>query len=122
MKLNGNDFRGKILKITDTGINAVQETYSEATVDTGGNVISKSIYVEIDTTHFFDVYHLPNTAEIVHAVNTTFGFDDSKTLLRRFGRDKGLYTIETKHPSYMHKSPTWNTTEGKYRPRPLKKL
>ena len=58
----------------------------------------RKIFVELDTTFYFNNYQIPTQAEIVHAVRSQFSFDDTKTLLKLYGRDKGLYRIETKHP------------------------
>lgn len=63
----------------------------------------RRIYVELDTTFYFNNYRIPTQAEIVHAVHSAFSFDDTKTLLKLFGRDRGLYILETQHPERYDK-------------------
>ena len=59
---------------------------------------SGSSYIELDTTYYNNPYSIPNTSTIVLAVQRSFSFDSSKKLIPLYGRDAGLYRLETESP------------------------
>ena len=63
---------------------------------TNMNVVHKK-YVELDTTFFHDVYHVPKTPLMVKLVYQ-FNFDETKRLVELKGKNEGIFIIETKKP------------------------
>ena len=71
-------------------------SYSQA-VNDGGEHKEEiiNIYVEIDSAKVFNCYKIPSNAEIVHALTLQFPDDPGKRIVELWGKDKGMWRIET---------------------------
>ena len=106
---NGTEYQGKKIMVevaTDQGIpmeaKACENQTNQGTYSTvamaDDQFISSTQYIELDPTYYHFIRRLPKEAEIIRAVMETFREDDTKNLVRQFGRNDGLYVIETDNP------------------------
>ena len=107
---------GNMLAPSQTSnVDATPTSFAMAAATTG-ETPAKFKYVEINTKTFNRPRNLPNTATVVLAVERSFAFDNSKTLIPVCNRE-GLYRIETEYPELYE-----NITELELAGKPLAKV